>query len=148
MIPYTNAPLIGIDTVISCLGRTAIAEQIPLIKLAASSDSVKWFLPSEYGTDIKYGPASAHEKPHQQKLKVRAYLESDDDVRKSGLKYTYVVTGPYADMYMRGLPAGREGGGWDVQARKSALLEKDAPISLTTMKEYAHILFSCILPFC
>lgn len=134
---YITTFLPGIDTVISCLGRTAIAAQIPLIKLAAApGSSVRWFLPSEYGTDIKYGPSSAHEKPHQQKLKVRAYLEEDDAVRKSGLKYTYVVTGPYADMYMRGLPAGREAGGWDVRARKATLLERDAPVSLTTMKEY------------
>lgn len=39
-------------------------------------------------------------------------------------------------MYMRGLPAGREGGGWDVRARKATLLERDARVSLTTMKEY------------
>ncbi|KAL1988195.1 hypothetical protein VTN96DRAFT_725 [Rasamsonia emersonii] len=135
----------GIDTVISCLGRTAIAAQIPLIKLAAApGSSVRWFLPSEYGTDIKYGPSSAHEKPHQQKLKVRAYLEEDDAVRKSGLKYTYVVTGPYADMYMRGLPAGREAGGWDVRARKATLLERDAPVSLTTMKDVGTLVLATL----
>jgi hypothetical protein len=100
---------------------------------------VKWFLPSEYGTDIKYGPASANEKPHQQKLKVRAYLENDEQIRKSGLKYTYVVTGPYADMYMRGFSGGRNGGGWDASKKEATLLERDAKISLTTMKEYVLI---------
>ncbi|KAL1968900.1 hypothetical protein VTN77DRAFT_1261 [Rasamsonia byssochlamydoides] len=136
----------GIDTVISCLGRTAIAAQIPLIKLAASPhSSVQWFLPSEYGTDIKYGPSSAHEKPHQQKLQVRAYLEGDVAVRKSGLKYTYVVTGPYADMYMRGFPAGRrEAGGWDVRAKKATLLERDAPVSLTTMKDVGTLVLATL----
>lgn len=32
----------GIDTVISALGRLAIAAQIPLVRLAASSPSVRW----------------------------------------------------------------------------------------------------------
>jgi uncharacterized protein YbjT (DUF2867 family) len=42
----------GIDTVISAVGRNVIETQINLFKLAAESDSVKWFLPSEYGTDV------------------------------------------------------------------------------------------------
>ncbi|KAL1998687.1 hypothetical protein VTN02DRAFT_5728 [Thermoascus thermophilus] len=37
----------GIDTVISALGRLAIASQIALVRLAAASPSVRWFLPSE-----------------------------------------------------------------------------------------------------
>lgn len=97
---------LGIDTVISCLGRTALAAQIPLIKLAASpGSSVRWFLPSECGTDIKYGPSSASEKPHQQKLRVRAYLEEDDAVRRSGLKYNLRRDGPLC-RYVHARPAG------------------------------------------
>jgi hypothetical protein len=122
------------------VGRAVIATQVQLVKLAAASGDVKWFVPSEYGTDIVYGPNSVHEKPHQQKLQVRACLEFNEAVRKSGLKYTYVVTGPYADMYMRGFSCGREAGGWDVTNRSSTLLEKDARISLTTMEEL--VLFS------
>lgn len=126
---------IGIDTVISALGRLAIASQIPLICLAAASPSVRWFLPSEYGTDIAYGPASAHEKPHQQKLAVRAAIE--EVAKKGELSYTYVVTGPYPEMYMRGFPCGREGGGWDVLGRKATLLGEKGEdrVSFTVMKE-------------
>jgi hypothetical protein len=124
----------GIDTVVAALGRGVIDSQILLIKLAASSDSVKWYFPSEYGTDIKYGPASATEKPHQQKLKVRAYLEGDEEIQKSGLKYTYVVTGPFADGYLR-LLGSPEAGGWDVKTKTAWLLEKNNKVSLTTMKE-------------
>ncbi|KAJ5625627.1 hypothetical protein N7510_001936 [Penicillium lagena] len=127
--------LSGIDTVISALGRTALALQIPLIKLAAASSSVKWFLPSEYGTDIAYGPASVNEKPHQQKLKVRALLEKE--ISRADLEYTYVVTGPFADMYLHLLPGLEEAGGWDVKAKKAVLLgEKgEDKISLTTMTD-------------
>lgn len=127
--------LLGIDTIISALGRTALAQQIPLIKLAAASSSVKWFLPSEYGTDIAYSPASVNEKPHQQKLKVRALLEKE--ISRADLEYTYVVTGPFADMYLHPLPGLEEAGGWDVKAKKAVLLgEKgEDKISLTTMAE-------------
>lgn len=129
----------GIDTVVAALGRGVIDSQLLLIKLAAASDSVKWYFPSEYGTDIKYGPQSATEKPHQQKLKVRAYLEGDEEIQKSGLKYTYVVTGPFADGYLR-LLGSPEAGGWDVKTKTAWLLEKNNKVSLTTMKEYVHLL--------
>lgn len=95
---------------------------------------MKWFFPSEYGTDIEYGPASAHEKPHQQKLKVRAALREVKD-----LSYTYVVTGPFADGYLsRTTLAGpRGGGGFSVKEKKANLLgDGKGRLSLTTMAEY------------
>lgn len=125
----------GITTIISSLGRNALAQQIPLIRLAAASPSVKWFLPSEYGTDIAYGPASAHEKPHQQKLKVRAVLEKE--ISRDDLDYSYVVTGPFAEMYLHLTPGLEEAGGWDVGGRKAVLLGENGRerVSLTSMKE-------------
>lgn len=84
-----------IDTVICAFGRNAIAKQIELIKWAEDGDDVKWFLPSEYGTDIEYGPQSKDEKPHQQKLKVRAFVR--DQVKR--VRVTYVVTGPYFESW-------------------------------------------------
>ncbi|KAI9041356.1 NAD(P)-binding protein [Aspergillus affinis] len=66
----------AIDTVISALGRGAIAAQIPLIQIANEAPHIKRFLPSEYDKDIEYGPASKDEKPDQQKLKVCATLKT------------------------------------------------------------------------
>ncbi|PYH46250.1 isoflavone reductase family protein [Aspergillus saccharolyticus JOP 1030-1] len=109
------------DTVVSALGRTAIAAQIPLIELAAATPSVRRFLPSEYGTDIEYGPASKHEKPHQAKLKVRAALASVRD----RLEYAYIVTGPYADypFYLaQGPPGAPEAGSWDVKKQRAVIV--------------------------
>ncbi|KAE8374206.1 hypothetical protein BDV26DRAFT_270453 [Aspergillus bertholletiae] len=137
----------GIDTVISALGRGAIASQIPLIRLADAAPTVKWFLPSEYGTDIKYSPASAQEKPHQQKLKVRAVLENEnpDEGVVSNLAYTYVVTGPYSDMYVHfaGNPVA---GGWDVHGKKATLLGEGggARVSLTTMKDVGTLVLATL----
>jgi hypothetical protein len=131
----------GIDTVISAVGRGAILAQIPLIRLASAAPSVKWFLPSEYGTDIAYSPASAHEKPHQGKLKVRAYLENKTEV--PNLAHTYVVTGPYADMYVWFSGEGLQAvGGWDAKEKKSTLVgaKGEGKVSLTTMKEYVIII--------
>ncbi|KIN00005.1 hypothetical protein OIDMADRAFT_181258 [Oidiodendron maius Zn] len=135
----------GIDTVISAVGRGAILAQIPLIRLASAAPSVKWFLPSEYGTDIAYSPASAYEKPHQGKLKIRAYLENKIEVPH--LAYTYVVTGPYADMYVYLLGEGpRAVGGWDAKEKKSTLVgEKgEGRVSLTTMKDVGTLVLATL----
>ncbi|EEA27794.1 isoflavone reductase, putative [Talaromyces marneffei ATCC 18224] len=133
----------GIDTVIFALGRGAIIPQIPLIKLAASpGSSVKWIFPSEYGTDIKYGPSSAGEPTHQGKLKVREYIEEDDEIKNSGLKYTYVVTGPYPEMFLKG-DSGYTSG-WDVKSKKAYLLEKDNKISFTTMKDTGDLVLAAL----
>lgn len=125
----------GITTVISALGRNTLAHQIPLIRLAAASPTVKWFFPSEYGTDIAYSPASAHEKPHQQKLKVRAVLENE--ISRDDLDYSYIVTGPFAEMYLHFTHGLEEAGGWDVRGRKAVLLgaKGEERVSLTTMEE-------------
>ena len=124
----------GVDTIISALGRGAIAAQIPLIQLANETPHIKRFLPSEYGTDIEYGPASQHEKPHQQKLKVRAALK---EVRRD-LEYAYVVTGPYADFpfYLGRSPVAKAGT-FDAVAKKAVLLgDGQGRISLTACAEY------------
>ncbi|CAI7579978.1 unnamed protein product [Penicillium palitans] len=135
----------GIDTVISALGRNTLAQQIPLIRLAAASPTVKWFLPSEYGTDIKYGPASANEKPHQLKLKVRAYLENE--ISRDDLAYSYVVTGPFAEMYLHLVPGLEEAGGWDVKGRRAILLGEKGKgeVSLTTMKDVGTLVLNTLL---
>ncbi|KAL1959241.1 hypothetical protein VTO42DRAFT_2747 [Malbranchea cinnamomea] len=131
------------DTVISALGRDVLAQQIPLVKLADQSPSVKWFFPSEYGTDIEYGPRSAHERPHQQKLKVRAALKDVKD-----LSYTYVVTGPFADTYLLPTaPAGPNGGGaFNVKEKKANLLgDGNDKLSLTTMADVGRLVVAALL---
>lgn len=125
----------GYDTVVSALGRATIAEQIQLIELAENTESIKKFFPSEYGTDIEYGPQSKDEKPHQQKLKVRKYIR--ENVKR--LEYTYLVTGPFAEGYIGKPMKEQRAGGVDVQAKKAVLLGTgNEKISLTTMPEYAH----------
>lgn len=122
----------GIDTVVSAVGRNVIETQINLFKIAAESDSVKWFFPSEYGTDVEYGPESADEKPHQLKLKVRKYIREN----ANGLKYTFVVTGPYIDMYFTLTPGVPEAGGFDYIGKKAVLVDNgQGNIGFTTMPE-------------
>lgn len=124
----------AIDTVICAFGRAAIAKQIELIRWADedADSSVKWFLPSEYGTDIEYGPQSEDEKPHQQKLKVRRFVR--DEVRR--VKVTYVVTGPYFESWAKGAMPGVAVSQFDVE-RKEALLIEDGEgrIGFTSMPE-------------
>jgi NmrA-like family len=120
-----------IDTVVSCVGRSVISQQIPLIQWAAES-SVTRFFPSEYGTDVEYSPKSATEKPHQQKLHVRRYMAT---VKK--LEWTYLATGPYSELYFVCIPGRSEIGGFDVRERKACLLGNGkGRVSFTAMAEY------------
>lgn len=115
----------------SALGRNVIASQIRLLQIAEASSSVKRFYPSEYGTDIEYFPHSKDEKPHQQKLKVRAFIR--ENIHR--LQYTYLVTGPYADLYIHESRA-PGGGSFDAKEKVANLLgDGNEKISLTTMRE-------------
>jgi hypothetical protein len=126
-VAYSNA-----DTVISVLGRGALQHQIDLIRWAEESDSVKWFLPSEFGTDVEYSEKSAHEKPHEKKQVMRKYIA--EHVKR--LKYTYVVTGPYFDMWVNPLQNWNEAGGFDVPGRKAYVIDDgEGKIGFTTMLE-------------
>lgn len=121
----------GFDTVISAVGRSIIGEQINLIKLAEESQDVKIFFPSEYGTDIEYYLESKDEKPHQQKLKVRAYIR--DYVKR--LEHVYVVTGPYPELYIGAFPA-PSAGTFDCKGRKAVLLGSGKEkVGFTSMPE-------------
>lgn len=121
----------NIDTVISAFGRAAIAKQIDLIRWADKSDKVKWFFPSEYGTDIEYGPQSKDEKPHQQKLKVRKFIREE----VKNVQVTYVVTGPYFESWVGRSPGLDVATGFDVQKKEAWLVEADGKIGFTTMPE-------------
>lgn len=122
----------NIDTVICAYGRGAIAKQIQLIQWAQES-GVQWFFPSEYGTDIEYGPQSKDEKPHQQKLQVRRFIR--DKVQR--LQVTYLVTGPYFESWAVGRTPGLEvSPGFDVDNKEALLIEDgEGRIGFTTMPE-------------
>lgn len=122
----------NIDTVICAFGRGAIAKQIDLIRWA-DHDGVQWFFPSEFGTDIEYGPKSKDEKPHQQKLKVRRFIR--EEVKQ--LQVTYLVTGPYFETWVIGrMPDLEVSPGYDVDKKEALLIEDgDGRIGFTTMPE-------------
>jgi len=123
----------GIDTIVSCVGRGGIEKQIPLIRWAAESH-IKRFYASEYGTDIEYWPHSVREPPHQNKLKVRAYMKEIQ--KSSNLEYTYLVTGPYSDLYFGRYKANPEAGSFDVRAKKAVILGTgNEEVSFTAMAE-------------
>lgn len=89
------------------------------------------FYASEYGTDIEYWPESAHEPPHQLKLKVRAHIKT---MKK--LEYTYLVTGPYSDLYFAPMRTRPEIGTFDVEAKEAVLLgDGNGQVSFTAMAE-------------
>jgi hypothetical protein len=102
------------------------------IKWASETPHVTRFLPSEYGTDIEHNSASPQEKPHQLKLKVRAYAKT---IPKDRLHFTYLVTGPYSDLYM-GASSKNEIGTFDVKAKKAVLLGTgNEKVAFTAMAE-------------
>jgi len=139
---YDLTPIkIGFDTVISALGRSAIHLQIPLIKVAEESDTIKRFFPSEYGTDIEYFPDSNKEKPHQEKLKVRKYIRE----HTKRLTFTYVVTGPYPEYYIGANPSAPEIGSFDVKAKQAWLLgDGNEKVSFTTMPDVGTLVVASL----
>ena len=119
-----------VDTVVSCLGRAVLDQQKELIRLAEESGNVQWFLPSEYGTDIEHNERSATEKPHQMKLGIRRYIRE----HTKRLRATYVVVGPYFDMWVDGQD---HLGGYDLKEKSAFLIEDgEGKIGFTTMEEY------------
>lgn len=125
-----------IDTVICAFGRGAIAKQIELLQWADQEDGVQWFFPSEYGTDIEYGPESKDEKPHQQKLKVRKFVR--EEVKR--LQVTYVVTGPYFESWAKGAMPGVAVSQFDVDNKEAQLIEDgEGKIGFTSMPEYVFL---------
>ncbi|KAI1276794.1 hypothetical protein F5Y07DRAFT_365038 [Xylaria sp. FL0933] len=131
----------GVDVVVSCLGRNTLTVQGELIRLAEESSSVKWFFPSEYGTDIEYDDSSRNEKPHQNKLKVRQFVR--DNIRR--VQCTYLVTGPYIDMYLTLLP-GLEGiGGYDVGLRRAVVVNSgNDAVGFTSMPDVGKLLVAAL----
>lgn len=139
-----NNAYTGIDTVVSCVGRPIIHTQVQLLQLADRHPDVRRFFPSEYGTDIEYRPESAGEKPHQQKLKVRAALKDVKD-----LDYTYLVTGPYGDaggLYLSAKPVGNDAtGSFNVEHKRAVLLGNgNDKISLTTMRDVGKLVVAAL----
>ncbi|CAK7244470.1 MAG: hypothetical protein STHCBS139747_006011 [Sporothrix thermara] len=130
------------DTVVSAVGRFAIDKQVDLIALAERSPTIKRFIPSEYGTDIAFDASSATEKPHQKKLKVRAYLESDAVQR---LQYSYLVTGPFADLFAGYMADEPRVGNFDV-GKKEAILAADGhgPVGMTTVADVGRALVAML----
>jgi hypothetical protein len=116
--------------VVSCVGRGGIEKQLPLITWAEEA-GVRRFYPSEYGTDIEYWPESAHETPHLAKLKVRDHMK-----KMKRLEHTFLVTGPYSDLYFGPMKGKPELGSFDVSRKRAVLLgDGDGPVSFTAMIE-------------
>ena len=139
---HIDTSVIGITTVVSAVGRNAIASQLDWIPLLSAS-GVKRFYPSEYGTDIEYSPASATERPHQQKIKVRAALKES-----SGFDYTYLVTGPYADApaYLGPAKQAPEAGSFNAATKKAIVIgDGKGKISLTTTRDVGRLLVKSLL---
>ncbi|KAI6090621.1 NAD(P)-binding protein [Hypoxylon rubiginosum] len=131
----------GIDTVVSCLGRNVLANQTELLKLAEESKDVQWFFPSEYGTDIEYDSSSKDEKPHQNKLRVREFIR--DNVKR--VKCTYVVTGPYPEMFLPLIPVAEEAGGYDLKSRRAVVVGSgDDKIGFTSMPDVGKLVVAAL----
>lgn len=127
-----KAAYAGVDTVISAVGRGGLQHQINLLRLAEESDSVKWFLPSEFGTDIEHNDKSPNERPHQLKLQVRKYIR--ENVKR--VKVTYVVTGPYFDMWVDTVPGFEKAGGFVPDKKQAYVIEDgNGKVGFCTMPE-------------
>lgn len=124
----------NVDTVVSAVGRDVLAQQMELIRLAEASGTVKWFFPSEYGTDIEHNERSAGEKPHQVKLAVRRMIR--DEVKR--LHVTYLVTGPYFDFWVRA-------GNFDAAKKEANVIDDgEGRIGFCTMSDVGKFLVATL----
>ncbi|KAI1322140.1 hypothetical protein F5Y16DRAFT_413446 [Xylariaceae sp. FL0255] len=134
----------GFDTVVSCLGRGSLAVQTELVRVAEETESVEWFFPSEYGTDIEYDATSKDEKPHQMKLKVRAFIR--DHVKR--VKCTYLVTGPWIDFFLDLRPPLEMTGGYDVTAQRAVVVVgddgSDGQVGFTSMSDVGKLMVAAL----
>ncbi|KAK4078363.1 uncharacterized protein Triagg1_3379 [Trichoderma aggressivum f. europaeum] len=122
----------GVDTVISSLGRGALEAQKELIRLAEASPTVRWFFPSEFGTDPEHDERSAQERPHQTKLAIRKFIRENT----KQLNVTYLIVGPYFDMWVDQRKWSDGLGGVDVVGREAILTgDGDTKIGFTTLKD-------------
>lgn len=128
-----RAAYAGVDTVISAVGRGGLQHQINLLRWAEASDSVQWFLPSEFGTDIEHNTdKSPHERPHQLKLQVRRFVR--ENVKR--IKVTYVVTGPYFDMWVDTAPGAETAGGFVAEKKRAYVIEDgNGKVGFCTMSD-------------
>ncbi|KAK5094463.1 hypothetical protein LTR70_004101 [Exophiala xenobiotica] len=132
----------GVDTIVSCLGRHAIEKQIPIMSWAEENGVTRFFA-SEFGTDIEYFPDSEHEPPHQMKLKVRAHMKT---LRR--MEHTYVVTGPYSDLYFGAMKEAPKAGGFDVGRGRAYLLgDGDMPVSFTAMNDVGKFVVAALINY-
>ncbi|KAJ4404463.1 hypothetical protein N0V85_004864 [Neurospora sp. IMI 360204] len=106
------------DTVISCLGRATLKYQPKIIDAAEHSQSVQWFLPSEFGTDVAHNENSPNEPTHVGKLALRKHIRENIE----RLKVTYVVTGPYFDMWLYPTPGYEQAGGFVPVEKKAYII--------------------------
>ncbi|KAI0399628.1 hypothetical protein F4802DRAFT_29995 [Xylaria palmicola] len=131
----------GVDVVVSCLGRNALAAQIDLLRLAEESGSVEWFFASEYGTDIEYDASSKDEKPHQNKLKVRGFIR--DNIKR--VQCTYLVTGPYIDMYLNFVRGAEAAGGYHAGSRRAVVIDSgNDAVGFTSMPDVGKLLVAAL----
>lgn len=101
---------------------------------------MKFFYPSEYGTDIEYSAASATEKPHQLKLQVRRFIR--ENIKK--LSVTYLVTGPYSDLFL-GPSSDPRIGSFDPKKGTATLLGTgEEKVSFTTMRDVGRLLVAAL----
>lgn len=120
------------DTVISCLGRATLKYQPKIIDAAEASQSVQWFLPSEFGTDVEHNEKSPNEPTHVGKLALRKHIRE----KIHRLKVTYVVTGPYFDMWLYPTPGCEQVGGFVPAEKKAYIINKgEGQVGFCTMWE-------------
>jgi len=78
--------------------------------------------------------------PHQLKLQVRKYIRENTQQ----LKVTYLVTGPYSDLYFGKSPEPKVGT-FDVRARKATLLGTgEERVGFTTEKDVGRLLVAAL----
>lgn len=77
------------------------------------------------------------------KLKVRAHIKT-----MKRLEHTYIVTGPYSDLFFGAMKEAPKAGGFDVETGRAHLLgDGEMPVSFTAMNDVGKFVVAALINF-
>ncbi|KAL3689752.1 hypothetical protein R1sor_016061 [Riccia sorocarpa] len=90
-----------VDVVIATVSESGISEQVNILKAAKEACTIKRFLPSEFAIDLDKATIDFEEVAESVEFAMKQTIRRE--VEKSGIPYTFVVSGGFAGYWSAGL---------------------------------------------
>ncbi|KAL3697222.1 hypothetical protein R1sor_011298 [Riccia sorocarpa] len=90
-----------VDVVIATLSGSGVRDQVNILKAAKEAGTIKRFLPSEFANDVDKATIDFKEVAESGDFEVKKSIRRE--VEKSGIPYTFVVSGGFAAFFVANL---------------------------------------------